>query len=94
MATVNKTSVRVVTRLIEMGITTEKAVTSLELKDALAIPGITVADLHAVCELQAAIKGRKLFARTEVTAQMPDAAVISRFVFYGEKELAFLFELN
>ena len=42
MATVNKTSVRVVTRLIEMGITTEKAVTSLELKDALAIPGITV----------------------------------------------------
>ena len=45
----------------EMGITTEKAVTSLELKDALAIPGITVADLHAVCELQAAIKSRKLF---------------------------------
>ena len=61
MATVNKTSLRVVTRLIEIGITTEKAVTSLELKDALAIPGITVADLHAVCELQAAIKGRKLF---------------------------------
>ena len=61
MATVNKTSVRVITRLIEMGITTEKAVTSLELKDALAIPGITVTDLHAVCELQAAIKSKKLF---------------------------------
>ncbi len=61
MATVNRTSMRVVTRLIEMGITTEKAVTSLELKDALAIPGITVADLNAICELQAAIKSRKLF---------------------------------
>ena len=52
MATVNKTSVRVITRLIEMGITTEKEVVALELKDALAIPGITVADLHAVCELR------------------------------------------
>ena len=61
MATVNKTSVRVVTRLIEMGITTEKAVTSLELKDALEIPGITVADLTAICNLQTAIKTRKLF---------------------------------
>ena len=61
MATVNKTSVRVVTRLIEMGITTEKAVTSIELKDALAIPGITVADLTAICNLQTAIKTRKLF---------------------------------
>ena len=61
MATVNKTSVRVATRLIEMGITTEKAVTSLELKDALAIPGITVADLTAICNLQTAIKTRKLF---------------------------------
>lgn len=61
MATVNKTSVRIVTRLIEMGITTEKAVTSLELKDALAIPGITVADLTAICNLQTAIKTRKLF---------------------------------
>lgn len=61
MATVNKTSVRVVTRLIEMGITTEKVVTSLELKDALAIPGITVADLTAICNLQTAIKTRKLF---------------------------------
>ena len=61
MATVNKTSVRVITRLIEMGITTEKEVVALELKDALAIPGITVADFHAVCELQAAIKSRKLF---------------------------------
>ena len=61
MATINKTSVRVVTRLIEMGITTEKAVTSLELKDALAIPGITVADLTAICNLQTAIKTRKLF---------------------------------
>ena len=61
MATINKTSVRVVTRLIEMGITTEKAVTSLELKDALEIPGITVADLTAICNLQTAIKTRKLF---------------------------------
>ena len=61
MATVNKTSVRVITRLIEMGITTEKAVISLELKDARAIPGITVADLTAICNLQTAIKTRKLF---------------------------------
>ena len=38
MATINRTNQRVITRLIESGITTEKAVTALKLKDILEIP--------------------------------------------------------
>ena len=91
MATVNKTSVRVVTRLIEMGITTEKAVTSLELKDALAIPGITVADLTAICNLQTAIKSRKLF---EFFVEADKDAAMRDMYERAEAELSFKKSVN
>ena len=62
MATINRTNQRVITRLIESGITTEKAVTALKLKDILEIPNITKAEMLAICDLQDAIKAGSLLA--------------------------------
>lgn len=56
MAEVNKTNLRLITRLIESGITSEKQITALKLKDILSIPNITKAELTALCELQEEIK--------------------------------------
>ncbi len=60
MATVNKINLRVVTRLIEAGFTTEKAITDLSIADAVDIPGITVAEMKAITGLQKAIRGKRL----------------------------------
>lgn len=56
MAEVNKTNLRLVTRLIESGITSEKQIMALKLKDILSIPNITKPELTALCELQEEIK--------------------------------------
>ena len=56
MAEVNKTNLRLVTRLIESGITSEKQIMALRLKDILSIPNITKPELTALCELQEEIK--------------------------------------
>ena len=51
MAEVNKSNLRLLTRLIESGITTEKEILSLKLKDILSVPNLSKAELSAVCEL-------------------------------------------
>ena len=56
MAEINKVNLRLITRLIESDIISEKAVLSLKLKDILSIPNITRQELTAICELQDAIK--------------------------------------
>ena len=56
MAEVNKTNLRLLTRLIESGITSEKQIIALKLKDILSIPNITKPELTALCELQEEIK--------------------------------------
>ena len=56
MVEVNKTNLRLVTRLIESGITSEKQIMALKLKDILFIPNITKPELTALCELQEEIK--------------------------------------
>ena len=56
MAEVNKTNLRLITRLIESGITSEKQIMALKLKDILSIPNITKPELAALCELQEEIK--------------------------------------
>ena len=56
MAEVNKTNLRLITRLIESGITSEKQIMALKLKDILSIPNITKPELTALCELQEEIK--------------------------------------
>ena len=56
MAEVNKTNLRLITRLIESGITSEKQIMAMKLKDILSIPNITKPELTALCELQEEIK--------------------------------------
>ena len=62
MAEVNKTNLRLITRLVESGITSEKTVMALKLKDILSIPNITKQELTAICDLQDAIKAGSLLA--------------------------------
>ena len=62
MAEANKVNVRLLTRLIESGITSEKAVMALKLKDILSIPNITKQELSAICDLQDAIKAGSILA--------------------------------
>ena len=62
MAEVNKVNLRLITRLVESGITSEKTVMALKLKDILSIPNITKHELTAICDLQDAIKAGSLLA--------------------------------
>ena len=62
MAEVNKTNLRLITRLIESGITSEKQIMALKLKDILSIPNITKSELTALCELQDEIKSVGILA--------------------------------
>ena len=62
MAEVNRTNLRLVTRLIESGITSEKQIMALKLKDILSIPNITKPELTALCELQEEIKSVGILA--------------------------------
>ena len=62
MAEVNKVNLRLITRLVETGITSEKQVMAMKLKDILSIPNITKQELTAVCDLQDAIKAGSLLA--------------------------------
>lgn len=62
MAEVNKVNLRLITRLVESGIMSEKQVMALKLKDILSIPGITKQELTAICDLQDAIKAGGILA--------------------------------
>ena len=62
MAEVNKVNLRLITRLVESDIMSEKAVMALKLKDILSIPGITKQELTAICDLQDAIKAGSILA--------------------------------
>ena len=62
MAEVNKVNLRLITRLVESGITSEKQIMAMKLKDILSIPNITKQELTAVCDLQDAIKAGSLLA--------------------------------
>lgn len=62
MAEVNKVHLRLINRLVEMGITTEKQVMAMRLKDILSIPNITKQELTAMCELQDTIKSEGVLA--------------------------------
>lgn len=59
---VEKTKLKTLNKLIDNGINTEKKITGLDLQKILAVPGITVPEIHIITELQNAIKGRKVIA--------------------------------
>ena len=62
MAEVNKVHLRLLARLIETGITSEKQVLALKLKDILSLPHISKQELSAICDLQDAIKAGSIMA--------------------------------
>ena len=62
MAEVNKVNLRLLARLIETGITSEKQVLALKLKDILSFPHISKQELSAICDLQDAIKAGSIMA--------------------------------
>lgn len=62
MAEVNKINLRLLARLIETGITSEKQVLALKLKDILSLPHISKQELSAICDLQDAIKAGSIMA--------------------------------
>lgn len=53
---------RVMSKLFENGIKTEKELQNLSLKSIVAIKGITVAEMNIIAELQESIKSGKLFS--------------------------------
>lgn len=90
---VEKTKLKTLNKLIDNGINTEKKITALNLQKILAVPGITVPEIHIITELQNAIKGRKVITYLsdgkdeETIPEPPDEAVEvaeSEKDFYGE----------
>ena len=47
-------------RLIDNGADTEKKISALTIQDILSLPGITVAEIHVITELQDAIKKHRV----------------------------------
>lgn len=90
---VEKTKLKTLNKLIDNGINTEKKITALDLQKILAVPGITVPEIHIITELQNAIKGRKVITYLsdgtdeETIPEPPDEEVEvaeSEDDFYGE----------
>lgn len=60
MAKLNNKAVRSIAKLIEAGFDNERAVLALTMDDILALPGITVAEIGLINEIQKAVKTNKV----------------------------------
>lgn len=60
MAQLNNKAIRSISKLMEAGFDSEKAVIALTMDDILALPGITVAEIGMINEIQKAVKANKL----------------------------------
>lgn len=60
MAQLNNKAVRSISKLMEAGFDNEKAVLALTMDDILALPGITVAEIGMINEIQKAVKAGKV----------------------------------
>ena len=59
MAQINHKAVRSLSKLMEAGIDNEKAAFNMTMDDILALPGITVAEIGMINEIQQALKAGK-----------------------------------
>lgn len=57
---VNHKSVNTISKLLEAGFTTEKDILSMTLDEILSLPGIRLADVKCINELQKSIKENKI----------------------------------
>lgn len=60
MAQMNNKAVKSITKLMEAGFDTEKAIVSMTIDDILSLPNISVAEIGMVNEIQKAVKANKV----------------------------------
>ena len=60
MAQMNNKALKSITKLMEEGFDTEKAITSMTIDDILSLPNISVAEIGMVNEIQKAVKANKV----------------------------------
>lgn len=59
LAQINHKAVRSLSKLMEAGFDNEKAVLNMTMDDILSLPGITVAEIGMINEIQKAVKAGK-----------------------------------
>lgn len=59
LAQINNKAVRSLSKLMEAGFDNEKAVLNMTMDDILSLPGITVAEIGMINEIQKAVKAEK-----------------------------------
>lgn len=74
MAQINQKAVKCLSKLISEGFDTEKAVLAMTMDEILSIPGITVAEISLINEMQKSVKANKVISfladkRKEETAE-------------------------
>lgn len=57
---VNQKAIKVLNKIFEAGFTTEKDIAAMTMDDILNMPGITIADMSAINDLQKSIKANKV----------------------------------
>ena len=59
---VNPKAIKVLNKVLDAGFTDEKAIAAMTIDDILKMPGVTVADIGIINELQKSIKANKVVA--------------------------------
>lgn len=60
--TINQKSVKVLNKVLESGFTDEKAIVAMTMDDILAIPGISVAEIVRINDLQKSVKANRVIS--------------------------------
>lgn len=60
MAQINHKAVRSLSKLMESGFDSEKGILNMTMDDILSLPGITVAEIGMINEIQKAVKAGKV----------------------------------
>ena len=60
MAQINNKAVRSLSKLMEAGFDNEKAISVMNMDDILALPGITVAEIGLINNLQKSVRANKV----------------------------------
>lgn len=59
---VNPKAIKVLNKVLDAGFTDEKAIAAMAIDDILKMPGVTVADIGIINELQKSIKANKVIS--------------------------------
>ena len=59
---VNPKAIKILNKVLDAGFTDEKAIAAMTIDDILKMPGVTVADIGIINELQKSIKANKVIS--------------------------------